>query len=310
LTYGELVAFIFLIEQFFRPIRDLSEKYNILQASMASSERIFDLLDTPPGIKQREHPIPIRDFKGRIEFDRVTFSYNEGEPVLEDVSFTVEPGEKVAIVGATGAGKTSLVSLLYRFYDCQAGEIKIDGVNIQDLPIADYRSRLGLVLQDVFLFSGDYSRNVRLRENSITDDQIRSALKRVGFDRFMSNSPDNIHTIVQERGATLSTGQKQLLSFARALAFDPDILVLDEATSSVDTETEQQIQAALEELLRGRTSLVVAHRLSTIKKADKIIVLHHGRIREIGRHEELLSQRGIYHKLYQLQYKKQAQEVV
>ncbi|HOP06511.1 MAG TPA: ABC transporter ATP-binding protein [candidate division Zixibacteria bacterium] len=306
LTFGELVAFIQLVERFYRPIRDLSEKYNILQASMASSERIFRLLDTPPAFDGPKEDVATGEFKGRIEFENVWFAYNENEWVLKDVSFTVEPGEKVAIVGATGAGKTSLMSLLYRFYDYQKGSIRIDGVDIKNWPVDRLRSHLALVLQDVYLFSGDYAANVRLRNETITDDQVRTALSRVGFDRFLTEAPDGIHTRVRERGATLSTGQKQLLSFARSLAHNPDILILDEATSSVDTETELLIQSALDELLKGRTSIVIAHRLSTIEKADKIIVLHHGQLREMGKHHELLQQRGIYYRLYQMQYKKQA----
>jgi len=305
LSYGQLVAFIFLVEQFFRPVRDLAEKYNILQASMASSERIFKLLDTPPAIVENKNPRKLTGFSGKIDIENLWFAYNNEEWILKDVSFSLAPGEKVAIVGATGAGKTSLVSLLYRFYDYQKGSIKVDGVPITDLSKDDYRSHLGLVLQDVFLFSGDYAGNVRLRDKNISDEKIREALSRVGFDRFYKNLPGGIFTEVKERGATLSTGQKQLLSFARALAYNPDILILDEATSSVDTETERLIQKALGELLKNRTSIVVAHRLSTIKKADKIIVLHHGRVREMGRHNELLKQKGIYYKLYQMQYKKQ-----
>jgi len=304
MTFGELTAFIFLVERFFQPIRDLSEKYNVLQASMASSERIFNLLDTAPDVRAPEILKHIDPFRGKIEFDHVWFAYKDEDWVLEDLTFTVEPGERVAVVGATGAGKTSLISLLFRFYDYQKGSIKIDGVELRDLPIDELRGHLGLVLQDVFLFTGDYAGNVRLRNEQITDEQVRRALSRVGFDRFLEHLPDGIHTEVKERGATESTGQKQLLSFARALAFDPGILILDEATSSVDTETEQLIQTALEELLVSRTSIVIAHRLSTIEKADKIIVLHHGELREIGRHEELLKQGGIYHTLYQMQYRR------
>ena len=303
LSFGELVLFIYLVERFFHPIRDLSEKYNVLQASMASSERIFNLLDTEPSIVDDQRTIVPEVFKGRIDIENVSFAYNLPEWVLKDVSFSVNPGEKVAIVGATGAGKTSLISLLYRFYDYQKGSIKIDGVDLKKYPIADLRNRLGLVLQDVFIFSGDIARNVRLLEGSISDTEIEQALKRVGFDRFWSQLPEGIHTEVKERGATLSTGQKQLLSFARALAFDPNILILDEATSSVDSDTELLIQQALDILLKNRTSIIIAHRLSTIEKADKIVVLHHGELREIGTHEELLKQNGIYYKLYQLQYK-------
>ncbi len=306
LTFGQLVAFIQLVQRFYRPIADLAEKYNILQSSMASSERIFGLLDTKPAIVDIPAPRGISRFAGKIDIDRVWFAYNNDDWVLQDVSFTVEPKEKVAVVGATGAGKSSLISLLYRFYDYQKGSIRLDGVDLKEIAAADLRGHLGLVLQDVFLFSGDYAGNVRLRNDAITDAQVQAALDRVGFSRFVDENAGGLHGEIRERGATLSTGQKQLLSFARALAFNPDILILDEATSSVDTETERLIQRALDELLKDRTSIVIAHRLSTIEKADKIVVLHHGRVREIGRHDELLKQRGIYHKLYQMQYKKQA----
>ncbi|MFH1687376.1 MAG: ABC transporter ATP-binding protein [bacterium] len=305
LTFGELVAFISLVERFYRPIRDLSEKYNILQNSMASSERIFGLLDTQPVIQDSDRTKTPKTFTGRLEFKNVWFAYNKDEWVLQDVSFAVEPGQTVALVGATGAGKTSLVSLLYRFYDVQQGTIELDGIDIKQWPVNDLRSHLALVVQDVFLFSGTYAGNVRLRNPEISDEETLRALHRVGFGGFLRDAPDGIQTVVKERGATLSTGQKQLLSFARALAHDPDILVLDEATSSVDSTTESLIQNALAELMTGRTSIVVAHRLSTIEKADKIVVLHHGRVREIGRHEELLQRGGIYHRLYQIQYRKQ-----
>ncbi|MBK7142707.1 MAG: ABC transporter ATP-binding protein [bacterium] len=305
LTFGELVAFISLVQRFYRPIADLAEKYNILQSSMASSERIFALLDTEPAIIETSTPKHIQTFSGKIEISNVWFAYQKEDWVLKDVSFTVEPRQKVAVVGATGAGKTSLISLLYRFYDYQKGSIKVDGVELRDLPSAELRSHLALVLQDVFLFSGDYAGNIRLRDRSISDARVKEALERVGFGRFMDALPNGLATEIRERGATLSTGQKQLLSFARALAFDPKILILDEATSSVDTETERLIQRALDELMKDRTSIVIAHRLSTIEKADKIIVLHHGQVREIGGHAELMQQRGIYYKLYQMQYKKQ-----
>lgn len=305
LTFGALVAFIQLVQRFYRPIADLAEKYNILQAAMASSERIFNLLDTEPAIVDAPTAAPPQRYAGRIELDHVWFAYTNEDWVLQDVSFTVEPKEKVAIVGATGAGKSSLISLLFRFYEYQRGAIRIDGRDLKTISIDEARGRLGLVLQDVYLFSGDLASNVRLRNQNITDDQVRQALERVGYGRFLNGTPDDLHGEIRERGATLSTGQKQLLSFARALAFDPEILILDEATSSVDTETERLIQKALEELLKDRTSIVIAHRLSTIEKADKIIVLHHGRVREIGRHEELLAMKGIYHTLYQMQYKKQ-----
>jgi ATP-binding cassette subfamily B protein len=305
LTLGELVAYLYLVERFFMPIRDLAEKYNILQASMASSERIFRLLDTGPEIIDTSTPSTIERFRGKIEFENVWFAYHGEDWVLEDLSFTVQPGQKVAVVGATGAGKSSLVSLMFRFYDYQRGSIRLDGVEIKRLKTSDLRQRLGLVLQDVFLFTGDLAGNVRLRNGDITDAQVEAALRRVGYGRFLAETPEGIHLGIRERGATLSTGQKQLLSFARALAFDPDILVLDEATSSVDTETEKLIQEALEELMANRTAVVIAHRLSTIEKADQILVLHHGRLREIGRHKELLKQHGIYHRLYQIQFRKE-----
>lgn len=303
MTLGQLVAFIQLVEMFYRPIRDLSDKYNVLQSSMASSERIFKLLDTQPAIAAPAVFADSNRFAGRIDVENLWFAYGGEDWVLRDVSFSVEPKEKIAIVGATGAGKTSLISLLFRFYDFQKGSIKFDGTDIRQWPLEKLRGHMALVLQDVFLFSGDYASNVRLRNQQITDDEVRAALSRVGFDRFVDRLPQGIHSEIRERGATLSTGQKQLLSFARALAFDPDILILDEATSSVDTETEILIQRALDELLKDRTSIIIAHRLSTIERADKIIVFHHGRLRETGRHDELLKQRGIYYKLYQMQFK-------
>ncbi|MEE8577232.1 MAG: ABC transporter ATP-binding protein [candidate division Zixibacteria bacterium] len=306
LTLGQLVAFVQLAELFYRPIRDLADKYNVLQASMASSERIFKLLDTEPAIIDSAAPEKPQSFSGRIEIENVWFAYKEGNDVLRDVTFTVEPSEKVAIVGATGAGKTSLISLLYRFYSHQKGTIKMDGRPISDWPLAKLRSHMALVLQDVFLFSGTYAGNVRLRNSQISDSKVAEALERVGFNRFLGGLPDGINTIVSERGARLSTGQKQLLSFARALAHDPDILILDEATSSVDTETELLIAGALEELMKNRTSIVIAHRLSTIEKADKIVLLHHGEVREVGNHSELLKQGGLYHKLYQMQFRQKA----
>jgi ATP-binding cassette subfamily B protein len=303
LTFGELIAFMYLVELFFRPIRDLSEKYNILQSSMASSERIFKLIDTKPAIINTRSIHGPDKFTGQVELDKVWFAYSEEQWVLKDVNFTVQPGEKVAIVGATGAGKTSLISVLYRFYDYQKGSVSIDGVDIKQMDIDYLRRHLALVMQDVFLFQGDLAGNVRLRNERISDETVSCALSRVGFDRFLRDLPDGIHTEVKERGATLSTGQKQLLSFARALAYNPEILILDEATSSVDTETEKMIQQALEELLKNRTSIIIAHRLSTIEKADKIIVLHHGEVREIGKHNELLARQGIYYRLYQMQFK-------
>jgi ATP-binding cassette subfamily B multidrug efflux pump len=302
LTFGELVAFIQLVERFFRPIRDLSDKYNILQSSMASSERIFRLLDEPPRIVAPAQPKTIADLKGEIVFDHVSFAYNEPEYVLQDVSFTVRPGEKVAVVGATGAGKTSLASLLLRFYDYQQGDIRLDGVSLREMDPDYLRSHMALVLQDVFVFSGDFTGNIDLNNPDITAEQVARAARQAGIADFIERQPDAYRTEVHERGATLSTGQKQLLSFARALAYDPKILILDEATSSVDTETELLIQQALDQLMTGRTSIVIAHRLSTIEKADRILVMHKGLLRESGTHRELLAQKGIYHTLYQTQF--------
>jgi len=302
LTFGELVAFIQLVERFFRPLRDLSDKYNILQSSMASSERIFKLLDQPPQIAAPARPRRIADFKGEIVFDNVSFAYNEPEYVLRDVSFTVKPGEKVAVVGATGAGKTSLASLLLRFYDFQKGDIRLDGVSIREMAPEYIRSQMALVLQEVFIFSGDFSGNINLNNPSIPAEKIRLAARQVGIADFIERQQQAYQTEVQERGATLSTGQKQLLSFARALAYDPKILILDEATSSVDAETEALIQTALEKLMQGRTSIIIAHRLSTIEKADRIVVMHKGMLRESGTHRELLAAKGIYYTLYQTQF--------
>lgn len=302
MTFGELVAFIQLVERFFRPLRDLSEKYNILQSSMASSERIFNLLDKKSKIIAPEKPDSIEEFEGKIEFDHVSFAYSEGNYVLKDVSFTVNPGEKVAVVGYTGAGKTSLISLLLRFYDFQKGDIRIDGVSLKKMDPEYVRGFMALVLQDVFIFSGNIAENINLHNTGISQDQVRDAARQGGIAGFIERQPRKYDTEVMERGSTLSTGQKQLLSFARALAYNPKILILDEATSSVDTETEMKIQAALGRLLIGRTSIIIAHRLSTIEKADRILVLHKGELRESGSHQELLAKRGIYHKLYETQF--------
>jgi len=302
LSYGELVAFIQLVERFFQPLRDLAEKYNILQASMASSERIFKLLDEDVQIAIPAVPKKIENFKGEIVFDRVSFAYNEPEYILHNVSFTVRPGEKVAVVGATGAGKTSLASLLLRFYDYQSGDIRLDGVSLKEMTPEYVRSHMGLVLQDVFIFSGDFANNINLHNEEISFERVSWAAKQVGIADFIERSAEKYQTIVQERGATLSTGQKQLLSFARALAYDPKILILDEATSSVDAETEAAIQEALVNLMRGRTSIIIAHRLSTIEKVDRILVMHKGVLRESGTHRELLAKKGIYYTLYQTQF--------
>ena len=319
-TIGVLVAFMQYAQRFFKPIQDLSEKYNILQSAMASAERVFKLLDThteitPPTVaKTPTGP-------GLIEFDHVWFAYRNTETknadgetgkrmpepdwVLRDVSFAVTPGDTVAFVGHTGAGKTTIISLLLRFYDVQKGAIRIDGVDIKDIDLADLRRRFGVVLQDPFLFSGTVAQNIRLGSDWITDAAVEKAAEEVNVADFIRTLPEGFSEKVRERGSTLSTGQKQLISFARALAHEPKILILDEATSSVDTETEFRVRDALTRMVEGRTSLVIAHRLSTIQRADKIIVLHKGRVREAGTHQELLAQRGIYFKLYQLQYKDQ-----
>ena len=304
LTLGSLVAFVMYAQRFFRPISDMSEKFNVLQGAMASSERIFALLDTPVTIASPSHAVSLPG-PGVIAFEHVTFSYIEGEPVLRDVSFRVEPGQRVALVGATGAGKTTIVSLLLRFYDVQQGRITIDGVDIRELDLARLRTMFGLVLQDVYLFSGTVASNIRLGSDGISDEAVRAAAAAVHADSFIDRLPEGLATPVLERGSTFSVGQKQLLSFARALAFNPRVLILDEATSSVDTETELLIRDALNVIMRGRTTLAIAHRLSTIQGMDRILVFHKGRLRESGTHQVLLTQRGIYHRLYQLQFQGQ-----
>jgi len=310
-TIGTVMAFFQFNEMFWRPIRDLSEKYNIMQTAMASSERVFRLLDDHTMIPDPEHPVPLATVRGDIEFKNVWFSYappvdgQEPEWVLKNVSFSIKSGESVAIVGHTGAGKTTITSLLSRFYDVQRGEILVDGTDIRHVTQADLRRHMAVVLQDVFLFSGNIAGNIGLGNDGIPDERIRAAAKVVGASRFIEQLPGQYQAEVKERGATLSVGQKQLISFARALAVHPRILILDEATSSVDTETEMLVQQAIKKLLHGRTSIVIAHRLSTIQSADKILVMHKGEIRETGTHQELLALGGLYYRLYQLQYKDQ-----
>lgn len=305
LTIGILIAFFQYGMRFFRPIQDLSEKYNILQSAMAASERIFKLLDTQPSI------ISPLDQKGdtaettRIEFDRVWFAYKDEDWVLQDVSFTIEEGETIAVVGHTGAGKTTLTNLLLRFYDVQKGSIRIGGIDVRDYDLQHLRRQFGIVLQDPYLFTGTIADNIRLGTEGISEAHIEQAADEVNLRDYIDNLPDTYQTPVRERGAGFSTGQKQLMSFARALAHNPRILVLDEATSSVDTETEIRVREALGRLVEGRTSIIIAHRLSTIQRADRIFVMHKGRLRETGTHQQLLGMRGIYWKLYQLQYKDQ-----
>ena len=308
---GVLITFMQYAQRFFRPIQDLSEKFNILQSAMAASERIFKLLDEPVTITAPAHPETLLDPRGEIEFRNVWFSYrNAADPsdedwVLRDVSFRVAPGQSIAIVGHTGAGKTTLISLLLRFYDVQRGQILLDGVDIRRLDLAELRRNFGIVLQDPFLFTGTIESNVRLGTAGIDRYTVERAVDEIGLGAFVRSLPEGVATPVNERGSTLSVGQRQLISFARALAHNPRFLILDEATSSVDTKTELQIREALDRLLEGRTALVIAHRLSTIQHADRILVFHKGRLREQGAHQELLAQRGIYYRLYQLQYKEQ-----
>ncbi len=302
LSLGALVAFIQYSGFLFQPIRDISDKYNVLQGAVVASHRIFKALDLPIQITTPAQPLKRGRAEGRIEFQNVWFAYNSEEWVLKDISFIVEPGESVALVGHTGSGKTTITNLLMRFYDVQKGRILLDGVDVRDWDLQSLRENFAVVLQEIFLFSGSVAGNIRLGREDISDERVRWAATEVRADRFVQHLPHTYASEVRERGAGLSVGQKQLISFARALAFDPALLILDEATSSIDTETEQLIQQAIERVMRSRTSLVVAHRLSTIQRADNIIVLHHGEIREQGTHQDLLGLHGLYWKLYKLQY--------
>jgi len=302
---GDLIAFIQFTEMFFRPIRDLSEKYNILQTAMASSERLFKLLDNKTFVNNPENPIALKNLKGNIDFKDVWFAYDDENYVLKNINLQINSGETVAIVGHTGAGKSTIINLLTRFYDINKGSISVDGIDIRKIDKRNLRKFISIVLQDVYLFSGTIKSNIDMDNDAIGIDKVIESAKTVGADSFISSLPNKYDEEVKERGATLSVGQKQLISFARALAYDPKILILDEATSSIDTETELLIRNAIEKLLVGRTAIVIAHRLSTIQNADKIVVLHKGEIREIGNHQSLLAKRGIYYRLYQLQYKDQ-----
>lgn len=305
ISLGIVVAFFQYAMRIFRPIQDLSEKYNILQSALAAAERIFALLDEPVQIENRKRTAPFPQSKAAIEFDRVWFAYKDEDWVLRDVSFRIEPGETIAVVGHTGAGKTTLTNLLLRFYDVQKGAIRIDGTDIREFDLTGLRQHFAIVLQDPTLFTGTLADNIRLGTPSVSGEALQRACEQVNLDEFIRCLPKGLSHEVRERGAGLSTGQKQLVSFARALAHDPEFLILDEATSSVDTETEQKIREALEHMVEGRTSLIIAHRLSTIQRADRILVMHKGALREQGSHQQLLAHRGIYWKLYQLQYKDQ-----
>jgi len=302
---GTLVAFKEYLHRFFVPLRDFSQKYTVMQSAMASAERIFQLLDTPVEIASPRSPQVPKPFRGEVVFDNVWFHYKTGDPVLKGVSFRIEPGEKVALVGATGSGKTTTIKLLNRLYEIQQGSIRVGGIDVREWDLRALRRHIGVVLQDVFLFSGDVRANLALGDSSIALEQIENAAQVANAENFIRRLADGYAAQVRERGSNFSAGQRQLLSLARVLVYQPEILVMDEATSSIDTETEALIQDALEKIMRGRTCLVIAHRLSTIRNADRIVVLHHGEVREMGSHAELMERQGIYYRLYQLQYERE-----
>lgn len=308
ITFGIVYAFTHYVRQFFNPLMSLAEKYNQIQTAMVGAERIFEMLGEQPAIVDSDNPKPLpKQVRGEIEFEHVWFAYNEGEWVLRDVSFKIEPGQTIAFVGATGAGKSSIISLINRFYDIQKGTIRLDGIDIREIPLDQLRRTVSVVQQDVFLFNGDIAANIRLNEADITDEQVKEAARMVHMEPFIRKQPLGYATPLGERGVNLSLGQRQLLSFARAIVFRPQILILDEATSNIDTETELVVQDALKTISKNRTTLIVAHRLSTIQHADQIIVMHKGKVREVGNHYQLLAQKGYYYKLFELQYKERRQ---
>lgn len=303
-TFGILVAFVQYVRAFFQPIQGLSEKFNTLQSALASSERIFNILDTENKITDPENPKTVKNPRGAIQFENVWFGYNKEETVLKDISFQAKPGQTIAIVGATGAGKTTIINLLLRFYDIQEGAIKLDGIDIRDLTLSELRSNFALVLQDNALFSGTIMENITLGNPDISEEEVIKTARRIEADKFIDKLPGKFHFELSERGKSISMGQRQLICFIRAMVYNPNILILDEATSSVDSETEETVNRACNRLMEGRTSIVIAHRLSTIQGADKILVMHKGKIRETGTHQQLLEREdGIYRKLYELQYK-------
>ncbi|MNI21300.1 putative ABC transporter ATP-binding protein [compost metagenome] len=304
ISFGVVYAFTHYIRQFFQPLMSLAEKYNQIQAAMVGAERIFEMLDEKPAIVDSQSPKQLPDkIKGEIAFEHVWFAYQDEDWVLKDVSFRIEPGQTVAFVGATGAGKSSIIQLINRFYDIQQGRITLDGIDIREIPLEQLRHTISTVQQDVFLFTGDISSNIRLQEKRITDAQIEEAARKVHMDEYIKKQPEGYATVIGERGINLSLGQRQLLSFARAIVFEPQILILDEATSNIDTDTELVVQDALQKISQGRTTVIVAHRLSTIQHADQIIVLHKGKVREFGNHFSLLAQKGYYYRLFELQFK-------